>query len=252
MIDDQVAVPYRIFVSYRRGDAPGHVGWLVECLNQLSDRIDIFRDVVAIQPGDGWEHVIKDAVRSCDMFVCVFGPNWFDLLHEKAKGGARDVAAEEVRLAIATDAAADRVVVPLCASGASLPTESELPEDLTPLLDHNLVTLRDDQWHANLEPLLKKITSHWTAKKKQWPRSLNQLKGREIAERSWNLRNPPVLMGRKGGLSGPAMQRDLDELRWPDQSYEALYIDTGIKPNWFYVRDFVAELERRGLYPPNS
>jgi hypothetical protein len=252
MMNDKVVVPYRIFVSYRRDDSPGHVGWLVECLNQLGDGIDIFRDVVAIEPGAGWQDVIKDAVRSCDMFVCVLGPEWFKLLKKKAESGARDVAAEEVRLGLAAGAVTDRIVVPVCVAEAALPANGELPEDLAPLLDYNVLTLRDAQWHANLGPLLTKITSHWAAKKKQWPRSLNQLKGREIAQRWWNLMNPPVMMGRRGGLTGAEMKRDLDEELWCDQSYEAAYTDVGIKPNWFYVRDFIAELERRGAYPPTS
>lgn len=244
-------VPFRIFISYRHEDVPGHVGWFCECLSQEPFGRHIFWDVATIGPGAAWRKVINEAVRASDAFICIFGPHWLRLLRERVESGKDEIVTAEIESALKSELEGRREVIPVAVSGAELPSAQDLPIELADLWEQNIVHLRDEQWHEDLRPLLGALSDLWERKKRLWPASTSKLSGAEIAERSWSLLNPPLMMGRNGGLSGKLMTADFESGAWRNQKYEVRYEESEIVPNWFPVKGFLDELERRGEWPPS-
>ena len=56
--------PTRVFISYRREDTADAVAHLHHSLEQQLGKGKIFRDVDTIQPGQNFENIIQEAIRS--------------------------------------------------------------------------------------------------------------------------------------------------------------------------------------------
>ena len=63
----------RVFVSYRRQDARHVAGRLAD---RLVERFQVFMDMDTIEPGTDFTDVIRQAVKDCDVFLSVIGPQW--------------------------------------------------------------------------------------------------------------------------------------------------------------------------------
>ncbi len=204
----------------------------------------MFRDVVAIRPGVDWQQRIEEAIRASDLCICVMGPRWLELLQARQASGDPDIVVAEIKAAL------DRELAPIAVGGGRPPRPTDLPDEIRDLPKRHVISLRDDHWHDDLRPLLDQVHALWDDKRDHWPPSLKKLTGNQIVERAWSLMNPPLQMGRRGGLRGQDMTRDLDEGLWSSQLYEVFYDDRPVSSPWFLVSDFIAELERRGQYPP--
>lgn len=101
----------RIFISYRRSETRGYVGWLSYCLEDEFGRENVFRDVETIGIAQ-WRTSIDDAIRLSDVVLCVMGDQWLTV----EKSGARrlddpnDMVRFEVGMALRCMAKHDRVV----------------------------------------------------------------------------------------------------------------------------------------------
>src|SRR5215813_7855831 len=70
-----------IFISYRRSEASGWAGHLLDTLRTHLGRTSIFRDIDSIPPGVDFEAYIRDAVGSCDVLLALIGPQWLTASH---------------------------------------------------------------------------------------------------------------------------------------------------------------------------
>ena len=68
----------RIFISYRRKDTGGYVGWLGSTLAPLLPKGRVFRDVDSIGPGE-WRRTIDEELRLSDVVLCVIGDRWLSV-----------------------------------------------------------------------------------------------------------------------------------------------------------------------------
>jgi hypothetical protein len=119
----------QVFLSYRRGDVPGHAGRLADALRQRLGTDSVFQDVVAIAPGQDFTAAIDRALDDCDAVLAVIGPGWRTAA--TPQGAPRLFDADDyVRLELARALDRNVRVVPVLVGGAALPAASELPDDL--------------------------------------------------------------------------------------------------------------------------
>jgi hypothetical protein len=144
-----------IFVSYRRDDAGGHAGRLVDRLTARFGADGVFMDVQDIAPGDRFAASIDETIARCDCLVAVIGPRWVDLMQQRAQG-LEDFVRHEIAAALRRDIP----VVPVLVGGAPMPSRQVLPADLAALSQRNAVEIRDERFEddvARLGDALAKI-----------------------------------------------------------------------------------------------
>src|SRR2546430_668405 len=98
--------PTRVFISYRREDTADAVAHLHHSLEQQLGEGKVFRDVDNIQPGQNFENIIQEAIRSTSVCLIVIGPSWLTL--KEPQGGRRldareDFVRKEIESALAAD-----------------------------------------------------------------------------------------------------------------------------------------------------
>jgi hypothetical protein len=143
----------RIFVSYRRSDAAGHAGRLIDHLTRLLGP-RLFMDVSGIAPGEVFSAVLARELESCGAVLVVIGSQWTASFQAPRDG--IDYVREEVRQALAL---AKVAVVPMLVEGSPMPRAADLPEDLRPLAERQAVTLRDDRWSDDVAYLARSLRS---------------------------------------------------------------------------------------------
>lgn len=161
------AAPFRIFINYRREDAPFHVGRLRDTLRYGDPDLpgfadnQIFMDIDTIQPGEDFPQAIRRAVEQSDVFLTVIGAQW--LTATGPSGGRRlDDPADFVRFEIesALQRAADHDdvrVIPTLVQGAEMPRREDLPAELGGLVHRHAVTLSDAHWSDDVSRLLTSL-----------------------------------------------------------------------------------------------
>jgi hypothetical protein len=161
----------QVFLSYRRGDVPGHAGRLADALRQRLGANSVFQDVMAIAPGQDFMAAIDRALDDCDAVLAVIGPGW--LTAATPQGAPRLSEADDyVRLELARALARDVRVVPVLVGGASLPAATELPDELTGLVRRQAVVLHDETWHQDVNGLVGSLRGEPAVPTTQRPRWL--------------------------------------------------------------------------------
>ena len=130
-----------IFVSYRRDDAGGHAGRLVDHLTARFGDDGVFMDVQDIQPGDKFAKSIDDTIARCNSVVVVIGPRWVELMQQRAPA-LEDFVRHEIGAALRRDIP----VLPVLVGGARMPQRGELPADLAPLTQRHAIEIRDSRF----------------------------------------------------------------------------------------------------------
>jgi TIR domain len=162
-----------IFISYRRKDTGGHVGWLREELKERYGRHAVFTDFDSIQPGARYKKEIEEALDSSDIVLVVIGENWSATKAESgdAELGRRiddhdDVLRGEIASALGRE---DLTVLPVLVEDADLPDAGDLPEDLVPLREFSACRLRNSEWKSDVARIRRTIDA---ASPKRGPRKL--------------------------------------------------------------------------------
>lgn len=143
----------RIFLSYRRGDVGGYAGRLGD---ELQERygFDVFQDVTAIGPGQDYTVAIDRALNECDAVLALIGGDW--LSASTPQGSPRLLEANDfVRLELTRALTRDIQVVPVRVGGATLPTATELPDELQALAQRQDFELRNEKWHQDVKGLVR-------------------------------------------------------------------------------------------------
>lgn len=146
----------RIFISYRRDDTGGYAGRLEDALEGALGRDAVFRDVQDIAPGDDFVAAIRQRLKGADTVLVLIGPRWAGRL---ADGRRRiDDAGDFVRMEAVAALGAPLRVIPVLLAGATMPSESDLPEPLKPLARRNAFVLSDAGWHDDFVRLLASLS----------------------------------------------------------------------------------------------
>ncbi len=143
-----------IFISYRREDSQDVSGRIYDRLVAQFDREHIYKDVDALPLGDDFRVHLEDAVEKATVVLAVIGPRWSGTASTRLND-PRDF----VRIEISAALRRNIPVVPVLVSGASMPTESELPEELISLVYRHAIHVRPDpDFHNDVDRLIKGIS----------------------------------------------------------------------------------------------
>ncbi|HEV2863781.1 MAG TPA: TIR domain-containing protein [Pyrinomonadaceae bacterium] len=143
----------RVFISYRREDSP-QAGRLHADLTRKLRRANVFRDVSSIETGEYFSDIIKTNVERAHVVIALVGPEWLSVLRSNEQTPKR---IDYLRLEIKTALEAKVPVIPVLVSGARLPDEGELPEELRHMAARNAHELTDRRWDLDVDDLVKAL-----------------------------------------------------------------------------------------------
>ena len=146
----------KIFISYRRDDAPGSTGRLYDRLAETFTTDNVFIDVDAILPGVDFVQALDNALKDCDVLLAIIGKNW---LEARGSDGQRRLEDPEdfVRIEIATALGHDIRVIPVLVDGAEIPSATDLPDMLQPLTRRHAVELSHRRFAADTDLLVRAL-----------------------------------------------------------------------------------------------
>lgn len=225
-----MAEDLRIFISYRRSDSRGYVGWLSSTIELQLPKARIFRDVESIGMGD-WKRSIDEGIRLSDIVLVVIGDQWVSVSEEGSGRRRLDDPEDMVRweVARALECKAPHGCVAQILLDDALPlAERELPEELRRLCDMQAFRLRYEDWQGNVSNLVEHLRE---------PRFRRpaKLKGEQILERWRAGHESPLWVGCQGGESVFLSLKKDDLLQ---RNYEVQYAGEQKNKNWFHVRLF--------------
>ena len=147
----------RIFLSYRREDAPFVVGRLHDRLAAHFGRDAVFKDVDSIPPGVDFRRFIHDAIAASGVVLAVIGEHW----QGAATGDGRpklEQDADFVRIELTSALRVGVPVIPVLVRATPQPLPQDLPGDLRALGDIQAARLREDpDFHGDVDRLIDGI-----------------------------------------------------------------------------------------------
>jgi formylglycine-generating enzyme required for sulfatase activity len=143
----------KIFINYRRDDSAPHA---LAVAGYLGKR-NIFIDIGDLQAGQEFETVLENKLRQCKVMLAIIGPNWVDARDEKTGSRRLDNPEDWVRLEIERALARKIPVIPVLVAGATLPSKSDLPPSLQPLLKHHGATLTTNGFRYEMAGLARDV-----------------------------------------------------------------------------------------------
>lgn len=142
----------KIFINYRRGDAPTSTERIYERLSREVGSASLFRDIHDIPPGADFARVLEAAIEDSRVMLSIIGPNW---LGQRALFGRRRIDDRDdfVRFEIATALRQRLHVIPLLVDGAQMPSEGQLPNEIRELSKRNALVVNQTAFDAHLAKL---------------------------------------------------------------------------------------------------
>lgn len=142
----------KIFVSYRRQDASGEAGRLVDHLQEVFGDDSVFLDVETIEAGLDFIQAIEKALSSCKVLIAMIGPHWATI--KDSKGNLRLFNEDDfIRIEISAALKRDIRVIPVLVNGAIMPNPEDLPEDLQALTRRHAQELSSSRWKYDSDQL---------------------------------------------------------------------------------------------------
>ncbi len=174
----------KIFISYRREDAPDSAGRLYDSLKAHFGEGAVFLDVEDLGPGLPFLQAITYELSQCTVLLAVIGPHWLNTAKATA-GSDVDGPGEYVEHEIGQALSMTVLVVPVLVRDAEMPRSDKLPRSIRRLADLNAVSLRHAMWKMDVATLCQKIEP------------IVQLERRVIAWADRHGISDPYNMGRK-------------------------------------------------------
>jgi hypothetical protein len=158
----------RVFICYRREDAPATTGRIYDHLVQSFGEGSVFKDVDSIPIGADFPSHIQRILRQATAQVVVIGPRWRDSRDEAGQPRLQNPG-DFVRQEIETGLASGIPVIPVLVEGVTMPPAQVLPASVAPLTRLQAVNIRfDPDFTADMRRLITTIervdpTAHGTA-----------------------------------------------------------------------------------------
>jgi hypothetical protein len=147
----------KIFINYRRDDSAPYALAIAGYLEKKFGKHNIFIDVDHMLPGLKFKTVLENKLRQCRVMLAITRPNWVDARDEKTGSRRIDDPEDWVRLEIERALARNIPVIPVLVAGAALPSKSDLPQSLQPLLDHHSATVTTNGFPGDMEGLARAV-----------------------------------------------------------------------------------------------
>ena len=160
----------KIFISYRREDNPDATGRIYDRLETHFGSDATFMDVDTIPYGVDFVEYLDAAVSECDVLLAVIGERWLEarFCEGPRKGQRRlDDPDDFVRIEICSALSRRIPVIPVLVGQASMPSASELPDELQAFARRNAAEVRSGRdFHDHVNRLirgLQKLSGKQTA-----------------------------------------------------------------------------------------
>jgi hypothetical protein len=149
-------LPPGVFISYRRELDSGWAPWIYDQLAERFGASRIFMDLDSINAGDDFVEVITRSVASCRILIALIGKGWSAATD--ADGRRRlDDPADFVRLEIESALRHGIRVIPLLIENAQMPSATELPDSLAPIVSRQALTLTAAHRRYDAEHLIQAV-----------------------------------------------------------------------------------------------
>jgi hypothetical protein len=145
-----------IFINYRREDTGASAGLLYDRLSNRFGETRVFMDINSIGLGADFASAVKEAVSSCDVLLVLIGPAWFTGTGRTGKRRIDDPD-DWVRIEIETALERDIRVIPVLVDDAMLPSVSDLPPSLRPLVRRQAFQLSRDDFRPDISRLAEAL-----------------------------------------------------------------------------------------------
>jgi TIR domain len=142
----------KIFVNYRRDDSAPHALSIAQYLERRFGAHNVFIDIDRMRAGQNFHEVLQQRLSLCDVMLTIIGPSWRDARDEAGRRRLDDPE-DWVRLEISKAFANDVTVIPVLVGGATLPKPADLPEDIRPLVQRQLVTITTNSFRSDMAGL---------------------------------------------------------------------------------------------------
>ena len=149
----------KIFISYRRDDSAGSAGRLYDHLEINLGKQIIFQDVDSIPLGSNFEEIIEESIDKCDIVLAVIGRNYIKIVDDAGKRKIQNPN-DFVNIELTLANKFNKKVIPILVDNALMPSEEDLPKNLSFLSKLNAFSIRHDKWRddvINLADTLKLI-----------------------------------------------------------------------------------------------
>lgn len=188
----------KIFVSYRRQDASGEAGRLVDHLQEIYGEESVFLDVETLEAGLDFVQAIEKALNSSKVLIAMIGPHWLNVTD--SDGNQRLFQdGDFIRIEISAALRRNIRVIPVLVNGAVMPRADQLPEDLQGLTRRHAQEISSSRWKYDCDQLVAALSKIIEPKpqpfKKPIPTPLPPKK-----EKSWLAKNYLWLLGAFVGL----------------------------------------------------
>jgi hypothetical protein len=131
----------RTFISYRRQDNADFAERIRDKFVDRYGREYVFIDFDSIPPASKWKECIEREISNCQLFVIIIGPEWLNILKQKAASFVEDIVVYEIELAIQQN----KVIAPICIKKAMPPSQLDLPPSIRSILNFNFAFLDSGQ-----------------------------------------------------------------------------------------------------------
>ncbi len=144
----------KIFINYRKEDSSGYSLALYHELIKWYDKKIIFKDFNNIDPGEDFEESIDNALNSCNILLVIISDKWLDILNQRQKQTKQK---DLVTLEISTALLKNIYTIPITINGASMPSESELPDELKKLIRRQFLNIDQTRFETDTMKLVQII-----------------------------------------------------------------------------------------------
>jgi hypothetical protein len=146
----------KIFINYRRAEAEYAAGALGRELRRHFGDDRIFRDKEDIGGGASWKRRVLDEINGESALLILIGRDWATVTD--AQGRRRlDNPDDPLRMEIADGLKDGAAILPILLENAEMPADTELPEDLRSITEHNALRLRDSDWPYDLTNICRTL-----------------------------------------------------------------------------------------------
>jgi tetratricopeptide (TPR) repeat protein len=116
----------------------------------------VFRDKDSIAAGEDWMQAIRKGLTAEVVVLALIGHSWASAVD--AQGRRRlDDPTDWNRIELEQAITTGRRIIPVLVDGAQMPSDSDLPESLRPVMRLNALKLRDDDWESDVEKLVHAV-----------------------------------------------------------------------------------------------
>jgi hypothetical protein len=147
----------RIFISYRRDDAPGEARNIHDRLARRFGASRVFMDVDDLFAGQRFDVELEKALAGCDVLLVVIGLRWADTLSEHMSRDERDYVREEIAAALGRGIRIIPALVGHEGRMPSLPRRNELPNDIRDFVLFQKQSLMHESFSRDATQLIEAI-----------------------------------------------------------------------------------------------